>query len=123
MKPPAPKVNSLEASMLKELWTPVVNANLIYTAVVVEMQRAKYAPFLPTKDLELELDIELVEQSYRACRDKVCEIQVLRAFARPRADGVTLAAAIRKVKELFVDKLEGVLHPKLSLFVDAAICA
>ena len=118
-------VNSSPAAKLRECWSPLINERNTVTFVIGELNVPKF-PFVREliKAVNDAMDIATIDKNYEKTKDKVCEICVAKAFARPlnKKKGETREQVVNQALET-ARKLEGNLPPKISMLVSKIVGA
>ena len=110
--------NSPEASKLKESWQPCATDHKSLLLAVGELNVPAFE-WMNEKMAAINTDagVDDIEALYDQAKDKVCELAMARALARPVKDKKERAALLSKSKGI-VKQLEGKLPAQLSFIVD-----
>ena len=107
------EVNSAETGELKNKWTSIVAGHAFINELVKLCDVEKYK-YLEISELLKEECSEKYKASYESIRNKVCEILVARALARPKPHDTSRQALVKKAMSV-VNELEGRLTPSLDM--------
>ena len=110
-------LNSQHAQVLREAWTPLINEKNAITFLLTQLIAEKYG-FLndAIAKVKEEKPFAEMDKNFERVRDKVCELSAAKAFSRPLRQSETRSEVVKVALET-VEKLEGILPPKLALLI------
>ena len=95
---------------LKNPWVPLVNKQQVFEHMFDSLSVDRFLFIIDVREQSNEkFDNETVDKAYCCCRDKVCELSIVRALFRPLSEHETRKGAETKSHRV-CQALEGVLN-------------
>ena len=119
VQPVLERVNSKCAASLKATWSPLANAMAAMKNMATQLECEKFS-FLQFDKAQQVNDWESFVDSYDTCLKKICEIQGVRALARPVPQGETQKSLAQKAIKT-IEALEGTAPPVVSMLLQQRV--
>jgi hypothetical protein len=113
------RLNSISAGAFKSAWSPLANAMAAMKAMATQLDCAKFS-FLQFETVQQINDWEGFSETYDICLNKICEIQGVRALARPVPQGDTPKSLAEKAIST-ISALEGTAPPVVSMLLQQRV--